>query len=106
MGWLKDLLTEIQEILDITLFNKWLWIIIVAMVSIVVLPFFVMAVILSVPSWLSTTITVLVIVGWAVAGGYKDWSLHKRKQEKAKFAGQEVIPFNYERFSEKDEEYD
>lgn len=106
MGRLEDLLREVQDILDITLFNKWLWVIVAGMVSIVVLPFFIMAVILTVPSWLSTTITVLIIVGWAVAGGYKDWSLHKRKQEKAKLVGQEVVPFNYERHSEKDKEYD
>lgn len=103
MGRFSDWLREIEEILDITLFNRWLWIIIGGMVAIAIFPFVAMSAILMSPSWLSVTITILIIIGWGVAGGYKEWLLHKHKQEK-KVVGQDAIPFTYERFSEKNKE--
>ena len=102
MGRIADWLEEIHELLDITLFNKWLWIIIGAMCTIFVAPFLIIYVVLMSPSWLSTTIIILVIIGWGIVGGYKDWSLHRRKEEKARLAAQEAIPFNYERSSDKE----
>jgi hypothetical protein len=111
MGRIDDWLREIKETLDITLFNKWLWIIIGAMSTIVMVPFLIMSVALTSPPWVGTTIMILVIIGWGIAGGYKEWSLHKRKEEKTKVLGREAIPFNYERYSfleeeKKKEEYD
>jgi hypothetical protein len=106
MGRFSDWLREIEDILDITLFNRWLWIIIGAMCAIVILPFAIMSIILMSPPWLSATITVLIIIGWGVAGGYKEWLLHKRSKEKAKFVGQDTLPFNYEGRSKKENEYD
>jgi hypothetical protein len=110
MGRLDDWLTEIKDILDVTLFNKWLWIIIGAMCTIVMVPFLIMFVALSSPPWIGTTILILVIIGWGIAGGYKEWSLHKRKDEKTKVLGQEAIPFNYDKYSlleeKKKEEHD
>ena len=103
MGKVADWLREIREILDITLFNKWLWFIIGAMSLIVVVPFFIMSVMLTSPPWVGATIMILVIVGWAVAGGYKDWMLHQRKREKSKLLGQDAIPFNYGGISEKED---
>jgi uncharacterized protein involved in cysteine biosynthesis len=102
MGKVADWLREIKEILDITLFNKWLWIIIGAMSLIAIVPFFIMSTMLMTPPGVGATITILVITCWAVAGGYKDWTLHKHKKEKARVTGQETIPFNYERYSEKE----
>ena len=101
MGRIADWLREIYDIVDITLFNKWLWIIIGAMCTIVIVPFFIMSIALMSPPWFSATMMILVIIGWGIAGGYKDWSLHKRKEEKARLTGQEAIPFNYERYSDK-----
>jgi len=110
MGRIDDWLREIKEMLDATLFSRWLWIIIGAMCTIVMMPFLIMFVALSSPSWVGTTIVILVIIGWGIAGGYKEWSLHKRKQEKTKIVGQEVVPFNYEKYSfleeKKKEEHD
>jgi len=105
MGSFSDWLREIEEILDITLFNKWLWIIIACASAIVVFPFLMVFALLNSPPLLGATITILIIVGWGIVGGYKDWSLHKRKQENAKLTGQDAIPFTYERHSEKDKEY-
>jgi hypothetical protein len=106
MGQFSDWLEEIEEILDITLFNEWLWIIIACASAIVVFPFLSVSTLLNSPPWLGATITILIIVGWGIVGGYKDWSLHKRKQEKAKVTGQDTIPFTYERHLEKDKGYD
>jgi hypothetical protein len=94
MGRIDDWLREIEEILDITLFNKWLWIIIGAGCTIVIVPFLIMFVALSSSPWVGATIMILVIIGGGIAGGYKEWSLHKRKEEKARASGQEAIPFN------------
>ena len=102
MGRIADGLEETHELLDITLFNKWLWIIIGAMCTIILGPFLVMSVVLMSPSWVGATIMILVIIGWGIVGGYKDWSLHRRKEEKARLAAQEAIPFNYERSSDKE----
>lgn len=103
MGRVADWLIEIKEILDITLFNRWLWIIIGAMSLIAIMPLFVMSTMLMSPPWVGATITILVILSWAIAGGYKDWLLHKRKKEKTRFTAQETIPFNYDRHSEKED---
>jgi hypothetical protein len=110
MGRFSDWLEAIEEILDITLFNKWLWIIIACASIIVVFPFLIMIALMNSPSWLAGTATILIIVGWGIVGGYKEWSLHKRKEEKAGVSGQEAIPFNYEKYSfpedKKKKEYD
>jgi hypothetical protein len=106
MGRFSDWLGEIEEILDITLFNKWLWIIVAGAAAVVIFPFFIISAIMMSPPWLGAVITILIIIGWGVAGGYKEWSLHKRKQEKAKFMVQNTVPFTYERHSEKDNDYD
>ena len=111
MGRVDDWLREIKEILDITLFNKWLWIIIGAMCAIAMGPFLIISVALTFPPWIGTTIMILVIIGSGIAGGFKEWSLHKRKEEKMKVSGQEAIPFIYDKYSsldekKKKEEYD
>ena len=99
MGRVDDWLREIKEILDVTLFNRWLWIIIGAMCTIVMVPFFIMFIALSSSPWVSTTVVILVIIGSGIAGGYKEWALHKQKEEKTKVSGQEAIPCNYENYS-------
>jgi len=87
MGRLDNWLQEIKEILDVTLFNKWLWIIIGAMCTIAMAPLLIMFVALSSPPWIGATVVILVIIGSGIAGGYKEWSLHKRKEEKATVRG-------------------
>lgn len=106
MGRFSEWLQEVKEILDMTLFNKWLWIIVVGMVSIVTVPFLVMSVLLTSPWWVATIITVLIILGWGIAGGYKDYLQHKRKMEKAKLRGEDGVAFAYDHASEKDQEHE
>jgi hypothetical protein len=96
---------QIKGILDITLFNSWLWIIVGAMMAIVIGPFAIMFVLLQSPPWLAAAIIILVIIGWGIAGGYKEWLLHKREQENPKPTGRDVDPFDYERLREKDKGY-
>jgi positive regulator of sigma E activity len=80
------------------------------MCTIAMVPLLIMFVALSFSPWVGATIMILVIIGGGIAGGYKEWSLHKRKEEKATVPEQEAIPFNYERYSlseeKKKEEYD
>jgi hypothetical protein len=106
MGRFSDWLQEIEDILDITLFNKWLWIIIGCGVAVVIFPFLILIALLKSPPWVGATATILIIAGWGIVGGYKDWLMHKRKQEKAKLLGQELVLSCYERFSDKDKEHD
>lgn len=103
LGRLNDWIREVRDVLDMTLLNKWLWVIIGAAVAIIVFPFLILITLLRSPPWLSATITILIIAAWGIAGGYKDWLIHKRKLEKTKLAGQDVAPFNYERYDEKNQ---
>jgi hypothetical protein len=101
MGRIADWLNDIEEILDITLFNKWLWIIICGMCTVVILPLFIIAVILSVPPWLGATAIILIIIGWSIAGGYKEYSLYKRKSEQVKLTGEKSPPYVYDEYYER-----
>jgi len=68
---LKDLLT-----------SKWLWITIFGSIAVGTLPWFIVYFILILPSPTSAMALWLIIVGWGVAAGYKDWTLYKKKEEK------------------------
>ena len=105
MGRLSDWLSEVKAVLDITLFNRWLWVIVGAVMAIVILPFALMMVLMNLPGWLTASIIILVMISWGVVGGYKDWLLHKREQENPKPKVQDAAPFDYERLREKDKEY-
>jgi len=72
----KKLATVLKE--------KWLWYIILALILIVVVPLMVIWLITYLPPELKLVTTVLLIIGWGVAAGYKDWIVHKRKEEKQK----------------------
>jgi len=105
MGKITEQLDEIYEVLEATLLNEWLWIIIGGMCAVFVLPFAIMMIMLSVPAWLSATITILVVVAWGIAAGYKDWSLYRRKSEEAKSAGKQFNPSTYDEYVEKRKRY-
>ena len=62
--------------------EKWFWIIFLAMVSIILVPFIFVTIILGMPPILRVVATVLLVVCWGVAGAYKDWMKEKREQEK------------------------
>jgi hypothetical protein len=61
--------------------EKWLWIIILALAAISVGPLLIIWVILYLPDELKVVATILIVIGWGVAGGYKDWLKDKRREE-------------------------
>jgi uncharacterized membrane protein len=65
-----------------TLREPWLWIIIVALILMMVLPLVVIWFVLTLPPELAFVATILILVTWAVAGGYRDWLIHKRSEDK------------------------
>jgi hypothetical protein len=64
--------------------EKWFWIIALAVVAVFIVPFFIVSFILALPPELRVIATLLLIVGWGVAAGYKDWIQNKRREEEAK----------------------
>jgi len=64
--------------------EKWLWIIIFALILIIVMPLIIVWFILLLPFPLNMISTILLIVGWGVAAGYKEWIIEKRKDEEKK----------------------
>ncbi|MEM3697924.1 MAG: hypothetical protein QXQ94_10615 [Candidatus Bathyarchaeia archaeon] len=61
--------------------EKWLWIIIVLIIIVFTLPGVVVWFILTLPIELKFLSTILIIIGWGIAAGYKDWILAKRQEE-------------------------
>ncbi len=61
--------------------EQWLWIVIGALAAIVVLPLLIVWVILSLPDYLKIVATILIVIGWGFAAGYKDWLVAKRHEE-------------------------
>lgn len=62
--------------------EKWFWIIVLAMVTIIVLPFIIILAILNLGDpVLRAAAIVLLVVCWGVAGAYKDWTKSKREEE-------------------------
>lgn len=64
--------------------EKWLWILIVALILITLVPLVMVLVILILPFPFNTLATILVVLGWGVVAGYKEWIISKRKEEKQK----------------------
>jgi len=61
--------------------EKWLWIIALAIILICTVPLVVVWVILNLPSEMRLFVTILIVIGWGVVAGYKDWIINKRKEE-------------------------
>jgi hypothetical protein len=61
--------------------EKWLWVVIAALAAILVLPLLIVWVILSLPGYMKVVATVLIVIAWGVAAGYKDWLNEKRRNE-------------------------
>jgi len=62
--------------------GRWLWTIVLAVILVVTLPFLIIMVILYLPPEARLVATVLIIVGWGVAAGYREWVTSKRKEER------------------------
>jgi len=68
--------------LDSLLSERWLWIIIGAVIMVVALPLVLVWVIMYLPPEMKIAATFLIIIGWGIAAGYKDWIISKREEEK------------------------
>ncbi len=64
--------------------EKWLWIIIVAIIAIITTPLLVVYFILLLPFPYNMIATIALVAVWGVVAGYKDWIISKRKDEKQK----------------------
>jgi uncharacterized membrane protein len=62
--------------------EKWLWIIIIALISIALIPFAVLWLLVVLPSPFSVLVTVFLIVGWGIAAGYKDWRIFNKEERR------------------------
>jgi uncharacterized membrane protein len=62
--------------------EKWFWILLALLVSVILIPFMLVMVILNLPPILRAVATVLLVLCWGVVAAYKDWIKEKREQEK------------------------
>ncbi len=65
-------------------FNKWVWLIVVSVVLIMVVPFIVVLGILALPSDLRLVATIIIVILWGVAAGYKEWIRAQRGEHPEK----------------------
>jgi len=61
--------------------EEWLWIIVLALIVVLIGPLLIVWLVLALPAELKLVATVLIVIGWGVASGYKDWILEKRRRE-------------------------
>jgi Na+-driven multidrug efflux pump len=68
--------------------ERWFWLIVLMVTLIVTVPFIVIFAIAFlagvVPIWGPASAMVGIIIAWAVASGYKDWVIARRKEEEEK----------------------
>lgn len=72
-----------MDILDLIL-QKWLWIIILALISICILPFIIIYAIFYLPPPYNAIAVFFIIACWGIVAGYKEWILYKRNEESKK----------------------
>jgi hypothetical protein len=61
--------------------EKWFWIVVLALVTIILTPFIIVAVMLNLPPIFRIVGMVLLVLCWGVAGAYKEWTKSKREGE-------------------------
>lgn len=61
--------------------EEWLWIIILSLIAIFLIPLILVWFILAITPELRVIITLILIIGWSVAAGYRDWLIEKQKEE-------------------------
>jgi len=62
--------------------EKWLWITILALIVIGGMAFVIIWAILLLPTEGKVIATFLILIGWGVAAGYKEWVQHKREEQR------------------------
>jgi len=105
MGRIARWFEDFRETMEATLLNKWLWIIIGCLCAIVIVPLMVLWVMMIVPPWLAATLTILILISWGIASGYKEYLLYKRKSEQARSRGEEFNAAAYDEYVEKQKRY-
>jgi len=71
-----------KRTIDLFILNKWIWIIVFGCAAVIVGPVLIIYLIVLVPAPLKVAATFGIMIGWGVAGGYKDWILAKRQEQK------------------------
>jgi hypothetical protein len=61
--------------------ERWFWIIVVAAMSIVTVPFLILILLLNLPPILSFVTFILLMISWGLVAGYRDWLRARRKEE-------------------------
>lgn len=67
-----------------TLKERWFWYIVLALTLIIGSPLLIIWVIINLPPIFQLLATIILVVLWGVAAGYKDWVIEKRKEEEKK----------------------
>lgn len=67
---------------DWLLLNKWYWIIVFGCFAVIIGPLITIYIILFLPSTIKAVMVFGIIIGWSIAGGYKDWVKTRRKEQK------------------------
>jgi uncharacterized membrane protein len=62
--------------------QKWLWIIVFSLILIVVFPVLLALLIISLPPPHNAIATFILVIGWGIAAGYKDWIISKEREQK------------------------
>lgn len=61
--------------------DRWIWIIAASVTLVFVVPLVVIWFIVESPPEFRTIATILIIVVWGVAAGYKDWVIARRQEQ-------------------------
>jgi len=80
MGTIRETLSILRSILT----SRWYWIIVISASSIIITPFLIIILIISLPTPFNLLATIGIIIAWGIVGGYKDWIIAKAKEEKQK----------------------
>lgn len=67
---------------EILLLNKWLWITILGCIAVMIGPILIIYIIALMPVTFKVASMLVIMIGWGVAGGYKDWAVARRKEQK------------------------
>jgi len=68
--------------LDWLFLDRWYWITIFGCCAVMIAPIVVISIIVYLPSPLNAISVIGLIVGWGIAGGYRDWAKSRKNEEK------------------------
>ena len=62
--------------------EKWFWIVVLLLSIVIVGALLLVYLIVLLPFPFNTILTILLVVGWGIAAGYKEWIMSKSKEKK------------------------